>query len=76
MKILKQTIINILFSIVLAIFLTIVSVLFIYPLIIKLCNMDDFDGYWLLIIMQSLQLSTIIFMGKYLNNKITDNNKR
>ena len=67
MKILKQTIINILFSIVLAIFLTIVSVLFIYPLIIKLCNMDDFDGYWLLIIMQSLQLSTIIFMGKYLN---------
>lgn len=70
MKNLKQIIINTLISIILAMFLIIVSVLFIYPLIAKLCNIDDFDGYWLLIIIQTIELSTIIFIGKYLNNKI------
>lgn len=69
---LKSIINNILFSIILAVFLIIVTVLFIYPLIINLCGMDDFDGYWLLIIIQSLQLSTIIFIGRYLNSKITN----
>lgn len=70
MKNLKQIIRNALFSIILAIFLIVVSVLFIYPFIVKLCNMDDFDGYWLLIVIHALELSTIIFIGKYLDSRI------
>lgn len=49
--------------------------LVVYPLIIALLGGDDFDGVWMQLVIEGVQLAVTIFIAKMIYDKISESDK-
>lgn len=64
----KNKVVDIALSIIFAIFSIVVIAIIIYPALTAIFSIDDFDGYWLIIIIQGFQLAVTFFAVKQLSD--------
>lgn len=63
---------NIAISILFALFIIIMTCLIIYPIVMLLTGGDDFDGTWLGVTIEGVQLAVVIFIGKMIYDKVSE----
>lgn len=67
---------NVAKSVLFAISILVITGLVVYPLIMALLGGDDFDGIWLQLVIEGVQLAVIIFIGKMIYDKISESDKQ